>query len=568
MGDGRPIEQDSTQELQKRLLGRLIVGQTIAVFLLTVMTAVGGVLNPGSGLLTLTPLGAIAVGVGLVSYWLRWQGRVRLASYVFVLGTALAITYNLSIRGYQDASALYYLWPILGAAALLGTGGSVPVAAVCAALYGVLVALEVSGLRMPPLPYDPIRESLLTVGSRILVYFLAAFLGWLSSRNLERALQRARQAAQDLGELNAALEGRIVRRTRDLERRSQYLEAAAGVARDAAAVLDPRDLSSRVVDLIRNRFGFYHAGLFTLDESGEWAVLQAASSEGGKRMLARGHRLRTGTQGIVGYVAGRGVHRVALDVGEDAAYFDNPDLADTRSEIALPLRAGGAVIGVLDVQSREAEAFSEEDVGALQTLADQVAVALTNARLFQQVEMTLEAEQRARGELTREAWADLMRERPNLGFLSDTGGTVPAGDVWDEEMIAAVQTGETRTGDGDALGIAVPVKTRGQVVGVIDAHLPDDGGEWTPEQRELLETLAEQLGIALESAQLYQDAQRRAAREQVTREVTDRMRSAIDMDELLRTAISETASVLGASRAFVQWVPSEQTGDGNERTTA
>jgi GAF domain-containing protein len=247
-----------------------------------------------------------------------------------------------------------------------------------------------------------------------------------------------------------------------------------------------------------------------------------------------------------------------LDVGEDAVFFDNPDLPETRSEVALPLRARGDIIGVLDVQSEEPEAFSEEDVRALQAIADQVAVAVSNARLFRQVEETLDAERRARGELAREAWADLVRTESRLGFQSDERGTLPAEDVWDPEMVSAVRTGQAAFArDGEA-ALAVPVKARGQVIGVIDAHLPSGTDGWTPEQQELLETLAQQLGVALESAQLYREAQMLARRERLTAEITDRMRSATDLDELLQTAIRETAAVLGASRAFVQWVPSEE----------
>ena len=179
-----------------------------------------------------------------------------------------------------------------------------------------------------------------------------------------------------------------------------------------------------------------------------------------------------------------------------------------------------------------------------------VSVALSGMNTVQQVEETLEAERRARGELTREAWADLLRARPTLGFQSDEQGTLPARDIWDPEMVSAIRTGQTALArDGEA-ALAVPVTARGQVIGVIDAHLPPGAAGWTPEQQELLEMLA------LESAQLYREAQMLAARERLTAEITDRMRSTTDLDELLRTAIQETAAVLGASRAFVQWVPS------------
>jgi GAF domain-containing protein/HAMP domain-containing protein len=363
-----------------------------------------------------------------------------------------------------------------------------------------------------------------------------------------------------LRDLVGSLEQRVAEATRNLE-------AAAEVSRATTSLLDPETLQRQVVDTVQERFGLYYVGLFLADEAGQYALLRAGTGEAGRQMVAQGHRLAIGGDSMIGQCVSRNRLMVLQSTADRAVRFDNPLLPHTRSELALPMRAAGRVIGAMTVQSSSESAFDEQYISTLQTVADQVAAALTNARLFQQVEETLEVEQRVRGELTREAWADLIRERPDLGFLSDARGTAAAGDTWDEEMIHAVQTGKTAAGDGDTKGLAVPVKTRGQVVAVIDAHLPDDAGEWTPEQRDLLETLADQLGVALESAQLYLDAQRRAAREQTTREITDRMRGAVDMDELLQTAIQETAAVLGASRAFVQWVPSERVDDENERNT-
>ena len=154
------------------------------------------------------------------------------------------------------------------------------------------------------------------------------------------------------------------------------------MARDATAILDVNQLLHETVHLISEQFGFYHAGVFLLDEANEYAELRAASSAGGQRLLERGHRLRIGQTGIVGHVTATGEPRIALDVGQDAVFFDNPDLPDTRSEMAVPLVARGRVIGALDVQSTRQAAFSSEDVSVLQTMADQLATAIENARLF------------------------------------------------------------------------------------------------------------------------------------------------------------------------------------------
>ena len=149
------------------------------------------------------------------------------------------------------------------------------------------------------------------------------------------------------------LEQRVAERTQALERRAIQLQAAADVGGTAARLRDLDELLRQVTRLISQRFGFYHVGIFLLDERGEYAVLRASNSEGGQRMLTRGHKLKVGQVGIVGYVTGAGEARIALNVGEDIQYFNNPDLPTTQSEMALPLIVGGRILGALDIQSSQ-----------------------------------------------------------------------------------------------------------------------------------------------------------------------------------------------------------------------
>jgi GAF domain-containing protein/HAMP domain-containing protein len=372
-----------------------------------------------------------------------------------------------------------------------------------------------------------------------------------------------------LRELISGLEQRVAERTRDLKRRAVQLQAAAEVGRAAASIHDRDELLPQVTRLISDRFGFYHAGIFLLDEADEYAVLRAANSEGGRRMLDRGHRLRVGEQGIVGYVTGTREPRIALDVGDDAVHFRNPDLPLTRSEMALPLIVSGHVLGALDVQSTEEAAFTREDIEVLQMLADQVAVAIENARLLDETQKALELMRRAYGEMSRQAWEEMLRVRPELGFRCDERGVTGATGVWRPEMEEALREGQTvqlsnlQATDQPSNGgqpLAVPIKVRGQVVGVLDTYKPEDAGQWMPEEIAILELITEQLGAALESARLYQDTQRRAARERLTREITDELRRASSAESVVQTAVDELFRVLGTSRAFgkLEAAPSSQ----------
>jgi GAF domain-containing protein len=543
---------DPGLETSEQLLGRLIVGQTLAVALLAAMTAVGGLLIPGSGLLAMVPLGAIGAAVGLVSYGLLWRRQVQLASYLFLIGTSVAITSVVYVRGYQDASGIYYLWPILGAATLLGAPGGLLVAFVSAVFYLVFVVLQEMGYQVPPLPYSPEGEALLTVGSRLLMFFLLAFLGWLLSRNLGRALQQTTQAASRWRELGETLERRVADRTRDLERRTRYLEATAQVAQEAASVLDLEELLELAVTSISERFEVYRLGIFLLDPSGEWVVLRSASGEGGQRLLADGFRIKVKGEGTVAHVIRSGRPYVASDVREDPMYLDVPAVADTLSEMTLPLRARGEIIGAMAVQSTELHAFGDEDLAVMQTLAGQVAMAISNARLFRQAQESLEAERRAYGELSRGAWRELLGTQPGLSIIRDERGILPVLDLRQPEVEEALRTRQAITAKDGGQNLAMPIKVRGQVIGAIDAYKPDDAGDWTTEQIALLEVLAEQLGDALEDARSYEDAQRRAAQDRLLAEVTARMRETLDMDTVLRTAAQEMRQALGLSSMTIR----------------
>jgi len=181
------------------------------------------------------------------------------------------------------------------------------------------------------------------------------------------------------------------------ERRATLLQAAAKVGRNVISILDPDLLLDQTVDIICDEFGFYYAGVFLIDETGEWAVLRAGRGEAGAAMIAAGHKLKVDGHSMIGAATGQHKARIALDVGEEPVHFKNPHLPNTRSEMALPLIVGEQVIGALTVQSVEEAAFTEDDITALQTMADQLAVAIRNAQLHHENERLLaRTERRAR----------------------------------------------------------------------------------------------------------------------------------------------------------------------------
>ena len=370
--------------------------------------------------------------------------------------------------------------------------------------------------------------------------------------------------ASQLQETVSTLERRVAERTRDLEHRSLQLEAAAQVSHEAAAIQDVGQLLNTTVHLISDRFGFYHAGIFLRDETGEHVVLSAASSEHGQQMLARGHRSRIGGIGIVAYAARVGTPRIALDVGADVVYFDNPDLPLTRSEIALPLKVQERTIGVLDVHSTEAGAFSEADVAALQVLADQVAMAIENTRLLEESRRALQELEALHGQRVREDWQE-QQSRRLAAYRYTQAGVVPASSSPAPETEPLPFHGRPLfQQDGDNRRLIAPIRLRKEAFGSIVLNQDPEQEPWSPEELAIVEEVSNQVALALENARLLETTQRRATQERLIGEITANIRESLDLDVVLQTAVREMGEALDIAEVQVRMWTSEASDETGE----
>jgi GAF domain-containing protein len=363
---------------------------------------------------------------------------------------------------------------------------------------------------------------------------------------LRANLTEQQQSVVNLEMMQKDLEKQIEARTQDLNLRKRQLEAAARIARDASKIYNLDELMNQAVMLISQRLGFYHSGIFLLDKTGRYAVLRAASSEGGQKLLERNHRLEVGKEGIVGAVAKTGKPRIALDVGQDAIYFNNPDLAKTRSELALPLVVRDEAIGVLDVQSQSPSAFTQEDVEILQILADQIALGIGTARLISENQGSMEALQQSYRELTKDVWRKSYLTQSGIHYECDAEGNV--------KRLRVEKNGSSSVDADDGLGLegsrlSIPVRIRGEVVGSVGFQKPSSQSFWTADEISLLETLTAQLSLALDSARLFTESQRRAERERLVAEITSKLRATNNPELILETATRELKAALGAHSA-------------------
>ena len=428
---------------------------------------------------------------------------------------------------------------------------------VAASLLSIVIVATVSSSRG-----RVITVSMLTVASLFELIALLLVGRLRTALAAVEANERAQaEANRELKQLQRSLEQRVEERTteltqrglelevanRQIQSRAAQFEALAQVARTITSVRDLQQLLPQIAAVISENFGFYHVGVFLLDAAGEYAVLAAANSEGGKRMLERKHRLRVGQEGIVGYATSTGEPRIALDVGRDPVFFNNPDLPETHSEMALPLRSEGRIVGALDVQSRETGAFSGEDIQMLSLLADQVSLAIENARLFDETRIALTEAEAISRQFIREAWSRLPVEHNLIGYRYSVAGAAP---LTEPVNLTAPGKSQIQSRQMEAGQVVVPIQLRGETIGTLVIQSPK-GEDLNQDQRDLIKAVAERVALSAENARLFEETTKRAERERMVSDITGKIRSMNDPQAMVQTAIDELRKVLGATRVEV-----------------
>jgi GAF domain-containing protein len=429
------------------------------------------------------------------------------------------------------------------------------------------------------------QQFLLTsLGAFLLVIPLAALAGWLLGRALARPILKLTEGARRISvgdlyyqanirtgdereeladainlmakrlrEMVEGLELRIQERTQEVETRSKYLEAAAEVGRAATSMLDADQLAKELVEQIRDNFNMYYVGLFLLDQTKTWAVLRAGTGEAGQKMLARGHRRKFG-EGMIGWCVANNQARVASVAQDDLQRVSTLELPDTRSELALPLRSRGQVLGALTVQSDRANAFNDQFVSVLQTMADQVAVALDNARLFYESRTAVRELERTNQELNRQTWSSVVQQFGSgnqVIYQADDLGVKRRGLDFD-----LLSPGEDENQSEIGQILSLPIQVRGTTLGYLQAEKPlslaGKKQDWTLEEKVLIQSLVDQLGIALENARLYSATQQSAARERILSDITGKVRASTSVNTILQTAVQELAVALRLPSTAIQ----------------
>jgi GAF domain-containing protein len=537
MSDTPLFKATSKKEVQltsNRMVVNILTITAISLFIIAIAVAIPGNTPSVAWILIVATL--ISVGaILLATRGITTPGKILVPGLLMLVAAFVSYTrgglHHIAIAGFPVI--------IILAGLLLGTRGSFVFALLASIAATMIGYADINGI-------SPFSETSRTgyddIGVAVVLSFMTTGVLRVIIQRLSESLHEAESNAKaqeaanlELQQLQKELELRVEERTSELQDRATQFQTIAQVSQTITGIQNLDELLPRVAALISERFNIYHTGIFFIDERGENAVLQAANSAGGQRMLARGHRLKVGSQGIVGYVTATGKPRIALDVGEDAVYFDNPDLPETHSELALPLKVAGQTFGALDLQSTQPNAFDNEDVQTLSILADQAAIAIQNARSFEQSRQAIHEAEVAYRQMTGQTWHQVAARKKVVGYEYDGAAPKP--------ITEAVK---------DDLAFNIPLRLRGQTIGNFKLTATEPDRKWSEDELAVARAAAERTALTLETARLLEESQRRAARERTIGEISNTVSSSTDMEEILRNAVQELGRRMDGAEVILE----------------
>jgi GAF domain-containing protein len=517
-----PLQTDSIHSLRERILNSVLAGATIFGLLDYFLVVIRS--------FNRTPIAAVIVyTVAIV--WIIVVTIIRKFPYRIRAFSVVGLLYLLGITSYLQGGvttdgAIFILAFISMTSLLFGSRGTVYallIGMVSVSAIGVLMTMHIL---VPSNPFSSDdssgwinRGAVLILLSIVVGLSLTAIL-----RGLQTNLHKATVIATELGKEQEHLR----QYSQEQERRSAEIRTAAEISRSISGVLTPQKLLRDATSLILERLNLYYVGVFIVDEKNGYAVLQAGSGEAGQTMVLSKHKLPLTDSSMVGWAITHREARIALDVGQEAVRFANPLLPNTRSELALPLISKDRAIGALTIQSEQPKAFDQEDIIVLQSIADNLAVGLENAQLFEETQKNLDDIRTSQRNYITHAWSETVRENEEYEYATSTELLEP---------------------DAAITAIDVPLILREQIIGQL--HL-EGQQDWSPEERALVEAVATQAALAMENARLLEESQKMALRERLAAEITGKVWSSPNTEYILQTTIKELGRALHADEATIE----------------
>ena len=503
-----------------------------------------------------TEHGKIILGVAMAfviaSMFLAYRGILQPARIISPSVAFLVLTFFLvDGDGVHDASITAYAAVVVLAGLLLGETGALIFGGLTTLSLFVIVYAEYFGVAALQTPYSG-KFDLIDVNSIWFLHLATSVIIYTLVRRLSRLVAEARdrekefkRANQDLSVLRDSLQVQVGNRTESLEAQNIELQAASRVANAILVAPDVSKLLKTSAELIASEFGYDYASIFLLNEKKDRAILQAVSSVDGKKMLEEHYELPADEESVVGFVSKNKRPRIVFNQGPDAILFDNPYLSMMQSEMTLPLISHDEILGVLDIQTKESYAFAQANVAIFQALANQLALTLQNTRLAEEARINLAELELVIAEQSVSVWSKHL-EQKSYGFVYTPLGVKP--------LRTTRLDREERSGAAET---DVPITLRGRKIGSI--NIQRLSRQWTKKEKELLQDVATQIGLAVENARLLNETREQANQELLVSDVSAKLRETLDIDTVLKTAIEEMKRAFNLREVDVHLTPTDPT---------
>ena len=459
----------------------------------------------------------------VISYFLtavvtviRFSYFVRMVVFllsIYMLGISTLLTYNA-----LGVSLFYFLALIIFATMMVSIRAGIVAIVIDILTYLIFGWLMLSERLLPlnPLSTPANLQDWISVGAATVMFGVVIILGF---RSLEREFFEAQKQIDTT--LNALKEERNNLEHR-VQERTYQLRKINEIGQNVSEILDADRLFSRASKFIEDEFNCYYTAFYLIDGTGKWADLKYASGEAGKVLRENKHRADLDGKSSVARAIRTKTSQIASEINQ--IRLENPLLPYTRSQLVLPLLLGDTVLGVLDMHSTKENAFTSQDVDAYQNMANGIATAIENSRLFQEAQQSLSEMRATQRQYLQSAWDSLTSDQP-----------------------LEYEIGENDSANNNTLEI--PLSLRDQVIGQI--HMANTS-EWTSEQKNLIEAIVAQATLALENARLVEESQSSASQERLTNEIIAKIWASTSMDNILQTTVRELGRSLEATEVEIE----------------
>ncbi|MDX2077678.1 MAG: GAF domain-containing protein [bacterium] len=495
-------------------------------------------------------------GLGFLSLYLVRQGQLEIASWLaFLVWCILSVGNTFDSGLFNGFNAIVLLITILIGGLIVGRDG------LWVGLIVTLVGLVIAILYRVNLTDDMLpdyivsaealaKSSVIDFGALTLAGVILCIIVWLFIRYAD--------ISRSIGANEA------------IQTRTRVGDIVTDITQQVAQRISVQDLSEYTIGRIVTDFAkIYHAQIFLTDETGSEARLSSSTGEVGKKLIERAHGLKVGSVSVIGQVTYLGKYIIAKSGSSDSVHQRNELLPETQVEAAFPLRIGNRVIGALDLQSKDREAFGRDDLAqSFQTLADSIGLAIDNIRQFERAEQRVKENERLVEE-AREALRQVERLNERLtgriwsDYINGAGREIGlAVDFESKESITQADLTASiaeamkshqlvqSTVDGQQV-ITLPLRVRGRVVGAMEFELNEDG-EFTPEDLDLLQEVGERFGVAIENVRLVNESQRTAQREAFVNQIVGRLQTMNNVEDMVTEAARGLRDALKAQKIAIK----------------